>query len=362
MGKQRNIGLDIARVCAMVLVWVNHSGFFDLGMDPRFMEYGGVACIEVFFVLSGFLVGRSMLLAITSDQVGVSLKRFYVNRILRTLPLYYLVLAGLGTYRGIRPSLLNFLFLHGFNENALGFLPPAWSLPIEAWFYFLIPPVLLLLYRLFSRKMDQKKAVYLSVAVIALISFLLRCCHVLVNDPEWDHGVRKQVLVRMDSPMMGVFLAAVKLYAPETYRKLGKNVLTLLVSAAGFVAMYLWFVPTLRENQGNPDWIRIFLFSALSACSCLLVAWLENAAWLEIFRGTILEYLICQISSLGYSSFLLHYPIFVWISGYFVGASFYYSWAGFGLAIGITLAASWISWRFIEEPVAKLKDRILVKN
>lgn len=30
MSKKRNIGLDIARVCAMVLVWVNHSGFFDL--------------------------------------------------------------------------------------------------------------------------------------------------------------------------------------------------------------------------------------------------------------------------------------------------------------------------------------------
>jgi peptidoglycan/LPS O-acetylase OafA/YrhL len=42
-----------------------------------------------------------------------------------------------------------------------------------------------------------------------------------------------------------------------------------------------------------------------------------------------------------------------------MGASFYYSWAGFGLAIGITLVVSWISWRFIEEPIAKLKDKIL---
>lgn len=360
MGKKRNIGLDIARVCAMVLVWINHSGFFDLGLDPRFMEYGGVACIEVFFVLSGFLVGGRMLRAVTSEQPGKKLKEFYVNRLLRTLPLYYLVLVGLGVLRGQRPSVLNFLFLHGFNENALGFLPPAWSLPIEAWFYFLIPPVLLLLYRLFSRKQEERKAVYLSVAVIALVPFLLRCAHVLLNDPVWDYGVRKQVPVRMDSPMLGVFLAAVKLYAPKKYRTLGKSLLTLLASAVGFVAMYLWFVPTLRENIGNPDGIRIFLFSLLPVFSGLLIAWLENADWLEIFRGTVIETLICTVSSLGYSSFLLHYPIFVWISEYFIGASFYYSWAGFGLAIGVTLVLSWLSWRFIEEPIAKLKDKIPV--
>lgn len=128
MSKKRNIGLDIARVCAMVLVWVNHSGFFDLGLDPRYMEYGGVACIELFFVLSGFLVGRSMLQAITSENPGARLKSFYVNRLLRTLPLYYLVLVVLGMLRGQRASWLNFLFLQGFQEDALGFLPPSWSL------------------------------------------------------------------------------------------------------------------------------------------------------------------------------------------------------------------------------------------
>lgn len=359
MGKKRNIGLDIARVCAMILVWVNHSGFFDLGLDPRFMEYGGVACIEVFFVLSGFLVGSRMLRSITSERPAEELKEFYVNRILRTLPLYYLVLVVLGILRGQRPSVLNFLFLHGFDENALGFLPPSWSLPIEAWFYFLIPPVLLALYRLFSRKLEEKKAVYLSVAVLCGVFFLLRCAHVLVNDPEWDYGVRKQVLVRLDSPMQGVLLAAVKRYEPEGYRKLGKSFLTFPAAAAGFAAMYLWFVPTLRENIGNPDLIRIFLFTLLPVSSCLLVAYLENASWPEIFRGNIIGKIICGVSCLGYSSFLLHYPIFVWISGYFVGASFYYSWAGFGLTICVTLVLSWISWRFIEEPAAKLKDRIL---
>lgn len=37
MNQKRNIGLDMARVLAIVLVWVNHSGNFAIGLDPVFM-------------------------------------------------------------------------------------------------------------------------------------------------------------------------------------------------------------------------------------------------------------------------------------------------------------------------------------
>lgn len=361
MEKQRNIGLDIARICAMVLVWVNHSGFFALGMDPGLMEYGGVACIEVFFVLSGFLVGRSMLKAITASKPGEMLKGFYVNRILRILPLYYLMLLGLGVLSGQRPPVVSFVFLQSFSEEALNFLPPSWSLPIEAWFYFLIPPLLLGCYRVFSRKLEQKRAVYLAVAVLCVFFFLLRVGHVLMHDPDWDVGVRKQVLVRLDSPMLGVLLAAMKLYAPERYQRLGKSWLTPVFSVAGFLLLYFWFVTDLRECLDDSDVGRIFLFTLLPICSCLLVAYLENAAWPQKFRGNLIGKAICCLSGLSYSSYLLHFSIFQWISEYFYGARFVVCWAGFGLAIGVTLALSWLSWRFIEEPVARLKDRILVR-
>ena len=95
MKRKRNLGLDMARVLAIILVWIGHSGEFSLGLDPRFMEYCGIMCLEVFFVLSGFLVGRSMLLAVTSPEPGKVLKEFYVNRALRIIPLYYLLLLAL---------------------------------------------------------------------------------------------------------------------------------------------------------------------------------------------------------------------------------------------------------------------------
>lgn len=153
MSKTRNLGLDMARVAAIALVWIGHSGFFSIGMNPKVMEFwGGSFCLEVFFALSGFLVGRSMILTVTSRDPGPAFKKFYINRLIRIIPLYYLVLLALWFITSQRPPLSCFLFLQNFSGEDLGYFPPSWSLPVEAWFYFLIPPVFFLLYRLFSRK------------------------------------------------------------------------------------------------------------------------------------------------------------------------------------------------------------------
>lgn len=361
MNQKRNLGLDITRVLAIMLVWVGHSGVFSLGFHPWFMEYWGIVCLEVFFVLSGFLVGKSMLLAITSEEPGTALKGFYVNRILRMIPLYYLLLLVMWAVTKVKPPLLCFLFLQNFRESALDYFPPGWSMPIEAWFYFAVPPVLLLLYRLFSRKQEKAKAVYLSVAVICAVSFLLRCGHVVAADPTWDLGVRKQVLLRLDSPMLGVLMAAMKMYAPEKYRKMGKSILALLAGIGGFLAMYGWYLADLRDNFDDSNLGRIFLFALLPMACCLFVAWMENVSWPEKFRTCIIGKTFTCISTLGYSIYLVHFAVFQELSVYFEGTRFIVSWMGFGLAVVLSLAISYVTWRFIEEPVAKLKDRILVR-
>ena len=93
-----------------------------------------------------------MILTVTSRDPGPAFKKFYINRLIRTIPLYYLVLLALWFITSQRPPLSCFLFLQNFSGEDLGYFPPSWSLPVEAWFYFLIPPVFFLLYRLFSRK------------------------------------------------------------------------------------------------------------------------------------------------------------------------------------------------------------------
>lgn len=362
MNQKRNIGLDMARVLAIVLVWINHSGDFAIGLDPVFMEFGGVFCIEVFFTLSGLLVGRSMIRILTAERSGPALKRFYGNRLIRTLPLYYLSLLLLWGLWRVTPPLSCFFFLQNFNEEAINYFPPSWSLPIEMWFYFLIPVMLLGLVRLFSRKCSEEKAVFSAIGLLCLIPFLLRVFWVVQADPTWDFGVRKQIFLRLDSLMMGVFLAALKCYHLPRYQSLGKPIGCLLLSLLGIFSLYLWFRLDLRENFDDSNVGRIGMFTLMPFFCLMLVVWLDNATWPEKLRGTIGERVICGISSMGYSIYLLHWIVFQLVSPWFAEAGFLKSWLGFFLAIGLTLCASWATYRWIEVPLGKWKERLLPRK
>ena len=362
MNKTRNIGLDLARVTAIVLVWFGHSGFFSIGMNPKFMEFwGGIFCLEVFFALSGFLVGRSMILTITARNPKPAFKKFYLNRLLRTIPLYYLVLLVLWVITQQRPPVSCFLFLQNFSVEDLGYFPPSWSLPVEAWFYFLIPPVFFLVYRLLARKHTEKAAVFSAIALLWAIPFLLRAGHVVMADPTWDYGVRKQILLRMDALMLGVFLAAVKRYAPETYRTQGGKHRYLLIFLAGMAVMYGWYLGDLWDHFDDSNAGRILIFTLVPMLCSLLAFYLDNSPYPEKLRGTLLEKLICGLSSMGYSVYLVHFVVFQLVAPYFEGTGFLVSRMGFALAIGISLVVSFLAYRFVEEPLTRLRDRIFAR-
>ena len=202
MAAKKNLGLDLIRIFAAFLVIVCHSGYFSIGISYAVVEYTGILAVDFFFVLSGLLVGKSLILAITDTNPGKKLKRFYINRIFRTLPLYYIMLFLNGWLKGESIPLSCFLFLHNFSETDLGFMPVAWSLSIETWFYFVIPPVFLILYRTFKKKHSPQAAVFCAIGVLYAIPLVLRILCVLLFDPAWDNGVRKQILLRLETAQL----------------------------------------------------------------------------------------------------------------------------------------------------------------
>ena len=92
----RNLGLDILRSVAIGLVLMAHSLTFffrwtRLDLDASYYVLGFLG-VELFFVLSGFLIGRILIEDVLPERSWRSLGRFYIRRWLRTLPPYYLVL------------------------------------------------------------------------------------------------------------------------------------------------------------------------------------------------------------------------------------------------------------------------------
>lgn len=363
MNKKRNIGLDIIRITATIMVLVCHSGFFSLGLNPKIVVFSGVISVEVFFTLSGFLAGRSIFLLIQNPSPTKGIKMFYLRRCIRVLPLYYLTVILTSIMSGNRIPLSIFLFAQNFRAVDLGFMPVSWTLAIEMWFFLIIPPAFIWLVKKLESGLGCKRSIFTAILILCMIPFIIRVVYVLKYQPTWDYGVRKQVFLRLDSIMLGVFTAAMREYAREWYDKLLANRNAFLLSVSGLVGSYLYYANYLcvGENFNTSSISKILIFTIIPICSCGVIAYLENIEILEEIQNSMVGKLICNISSITYGIYLLHWSIFEAISRYFMGARFAVSWMGYLGSIVLTIIAAKLADMLIDAPIRRNRDKILAK-
>ena len=160
----RIFGLDVMRALSILMAMGYHAMYFFIVPFPRVLvqfESAAYWCVELFFVLSGFLIGSMIAKSYVNDtEYRFShIVSFWKRRWIRTLPNYYLMLLVnlllilIPGIRGEGFSWKFFVFLQGFTSRPPTFFPETWSLAIEEWFYFLIPIILALFHYLFIRKM-----------------------------------------------------------------------------------------------------------------------------------------------------------------------------------------------------------------
>ncbi len=150
--RKRIFGLDLMRAIAIVLVVFSHITWIlpnAHGFIPDLMSVAGVLGVELFFVLSGFLIGRIIYKLFLSSDFGFkSVLHFWVRRWFRTLPNYYLALIlniVIAIYIGLSlPDNLfrYFIFLQNFNSEMPFLFIESWSLSIEEFAYILGPLLL----------------------------------------------------------------------------------------------------------------------------------------------------------------------------------------------------------------------------
>jgi peptidoglycan/LPS O-acetylase OafA/YrhL len=141
-------GLDIMRALAILLVmfshWVNNIGVWTGWRAPRELFELGEIGVNLFFALSGFLIGRILLEVVAAPAPWPALGRFMMRRWMRTLPLYWLWLAVLLTRFPPRTGRLDdALHFATMTQNlwrpmpADFFFAVSWTLSVEEWFYLL---------------------------------------------------------------------------------------------------------------------------------------------------------------------------------------------------------------------------------
>jgi peptidoglycan/LPS O-acetylase OafA/YrhL len=345
-------GLDLVRASAVTLVLVAHGSYLlePLFAAPHAFEVLAVVGVELFFVLSGWLVGGIIIDTVTRDARWLA--NFWLRRWLRTLPNYFLFLA------------LNVLLFHtlyhrwppfgGFLVFAQGlywphpqFFNEAWSLAIEEVFYLLAPLVAMALLPL-----ARTRGRVLAMLVLAVVAIgLFRVQYVVARNAEWDMGVRKVALIRLDCIIYGVIAA----YACRRWT-VGRGVRWALALGGVVLASYAsWLlgVGWVRHSA----LVRALFFSAVPAAFAAL---LPLAATVTGERLPVpLARATRRMALWSYSLYLTNLPVLRMLDAAgFTAATPAPAVALF--ALDLVLAVTWAAanYRLVERPFMAMRDGV----
>ena len=358
-GSHRHFWLDACRALAISVVLLSHSRHF---LTPAFesasaLRAGGFLGVELFFVLSGFLIGRIVWEHFERAGGGGGwLRSFWARRWLRTLPNYYLflavnaVLVACAIVPGRVADLLPFVvFMQNFAWQHPPLFGEAWSLAVEEVFYLTFPLCLLSAARLVA---SRRAALLVVVAVFLAFTLAAKAYAVFVLDPPWDEGIRKIVIFRLDALMLGVLGACV--IDRRTPSRMATATMTAgaIVVLGGVMAAYFALTPVLDEHDGA----RILLLPATSLGGLLFVVC--GLSWSQ--PPPILGVAAERCARWSYALYLVHMPVFHLLmkglgptpAGDVVGALL--RWTLF-MATAVLLAA--LVERFFERPILRWRDR-----
>jgi peptidoglycan/LPS O-acetylase OafA/YrhL len=363
----RVFGLDLLRAAAIMMVICAH-GFVVL--YPHFGEalaifgHGGFYGVELFFVLSGFLIGRILIRNGNGLGQAGNVTFFYVRRWFRTLPLFFLFLiVNILLERffrahpvGFREALSHGFFLRNLTGFHMTFFPESWSLAIEEWFYLLFPAALWLGLKL-TKRFD---AVFLSAAFsFFALSTIARMCTAPDPAATWSEELRMVVIYRFDALMIGMVGAWLSIRFPQPWRRVSP--FAALAGVLLLLAMYatLWKFENGQLAFGDDSYFaRTFRFTFVSIGFALLLPW--ASAWKlagENFGSTAVR----RIALWSYGLYLVHLPVFLLVTRAGFGADTPLSLAkalvSFTLQIGGAILLSALLYRFFEAPCTRLRER-----
>jgi peptidoglycan/LPS O-acetylase OafA/YrhL len=363
---QRNLGLDVIRSMAIIMVLISHAKFFLL---PYISNEGpllglsifGLYGVELFFVLSGFLIGQILLRDIVPKMSLTNIFFFYIRRWFRTLPAYLLVISVLlllTNWNTMPPNIhwRHFVFLQNFLPEELYFFAVSWSLSIEEWFYLLTP---LSMY-LFLPKRPQNRHITSWLLISIIVIGIFRMLYVHHFDPSWDTGVRKLTPLRFDSLLIGILLAQIKLSSPSKYISLSRPSVLVLAST-GLLGITVFFLPKFAaapDLLNHSFFARTWSFTLISIFMACCIPFFEKntminyrfaqSLWIRAFftRTSLYSYLI----------YLIHLDIYLFMVKQ--TTSLLSSVMLLLLTLAIVYLLAGLLHKYYEKPLMDLRDKI----
>lgn len=216
--RERQPGLDLLRAVAVVFVVLYHAGNFGFTLPHDWQRFGWIG-VDLFFVLSGYLIG-GQLLGPLARGVTPNLKRFFRRRALRILPAYLVVLAIYFLFPSLRewpqiPPLWKFLaFVQNLDLHGGTAFSHAWSLSVEGQFYVVLPFLLVRIPRWSVIRIALPVAVIVfGLALRATLAYLHPGVSG-VSPAAFQTLIYYPTITRLDPLVLGVCLAAIEKSRP----------------------------------------------------------------------------------------------------------------------------------------------------
>lgn len=356
-------GLDGIRAFAVIFVMLFH--FYPQGVLTL-----GWTGVDLFFVLSGFLITNILIKNKDKDNY---FKSFYMRRVIRIFPVYYLVV--------IPMLLINVILLHNRDWMNLGSyliyfqnftavksdylfgLAHTWSLAIEEQFYLFFPFII----RIFSLKNSLRISVLLIIAAVILRSFFAWYY------PQVTYFQSTLIFTRMDSLIIGAVLPlCISLF--EVTLKILNKILNIAIFISGIlivISLLNYDLSNLSDlhlsriffNYGNYNLSTPyghFKYTILAVFFAAIIGKLayNTSSFANKFIALLSFKPLAYIGKISYGIYLYHWVIQEFFTLGLQKLNLQIPVLLLvGIKIGLSILIAAISWKLLEKPILKMKHK-----
>lgn len=346
----RILGLDGIRAFAVLIVFFHH-----LGIIP-FLTKGGHVGVDIFFVLSGFLITSILISMNYSSFINLSL--FYKKRALRLLPaLFFFILIifcfitfveqqrwQIDKFYETIPAIFNYMnLIRVLDIYDAPYTGHTWTLSLEWQFYLIFPIVLFILFKKFNHEI-----MYFLLFIVAI--------QVLWRSYLGESSAR--IYCGFDTHSDGLLMGGI--LSMIVYYKYDKSLKILSQFAPIGLIFFIWIL----LFEGGAKFVDTSLGLLLTnLCAVSIIAFIvthQESCFVKFLEWKPLSFL----GVISYGFYLWHYPVvkIMLYSGYdnfgaFFGSFEYVKYMIVLCTFLVTVLLTLFSWYAVEKPFLKLKHK-----
>jgi peptidoglycan/LPS O-acetylase OafA/YrhL len=313
----------------------------------------GIFGVEIFFALSGFLIGGLLIQIVERGPTLRGWLVFMVRRWMRTIPLYFLWIAVLIIVAPPPAELpLLTIFSHlGLVQNfawpSVGndWFAVSWSLMVEEWFYLLFSAALMLIAQRW-----RSRAVLMTCLLFIASPYIVRGVFSFLSyvpSEDWDKGLRKIVAFRLDAIAYGVLVAWAHKTAPVALARW-----RIEMFAGGVALIAFTWAPSFAEFQ----YPEVFKWSAFLPMVSFGAALCIPAAFYMPTSPSVWMRFTTWLSERSYGLYIIHFSLIDIMGNWFYKNGWSLP-AAVLTAFMLSLGLADLSYRYFEKPILAARPK-----